>query len=161
MRFHATRTAFLRILGLSALLLALLTHGPTPLQAQGNGADFKDPLNGAPLTLPLKPGETETPVLQKFKATGVNGYRGDAQALLRGQALYEQWCQVCHNADASGKMGPALIGKTHIYPQTASDAGMFSIIYVGATGAMQPFSKRDISQDEILQVIAYVRSLDR
>ena len=38
---------------------------------------------------------------------------------------------------------------------------MFSIIYAGAGGAMQPFSKRDVTQDDMLAIVAYVRSLDR
>jgi cytochrome c-L len=38
---------------------------------------------------------------------------------------------------------------------------MFSIIYAGASGAMQPFSKRDLTQDDMLKIIAYIRSLDQ
>jgi cytochrome c-L len=122
---------------------------------------FTDPLNGKPIEVPLKPGETETPAVKQFKETGTNIYRKDAASVQGGKALYEQWCQSCHNTDATGKLGPPLIGSQHIYPQTATDVGMFSVIYAGAAGAMQPFSKRDLSQDEMLKIIAYIRSLDR
>ncbi len=80
---------------------------------------------------------------------------------MEGKALFEQWCQVCHNADGKGKMGPSLLGPKYTYPQSATDPGMFAVIYGGASGAMQPFSKREITQDEILKVIAYVRSLPK
>ena len=47
------------------------------------------------------------------------------------------------------------------YAQTASDPGMFAIIYGGAKGAMQPFSAREVSQDEMLKIVAYVRTLEK
>lgn len=120
---------------------------------------FPNAFDGKPMATPLKPDETETPALRQFKQSGVNAYREDVAARADGKALYEQWCQVCHAADATGKMGPSLVGEKFTYPQTASDAGMFAVIYGGASGAMQPFAKREITQDQILKVIAYVRSL--
>jgi len=129
--------------------------------AAADSSDFKHPLDGSPIEFVLKLGEVETPALKDFKATGRNAHRGDPKAIAEGRELYETWCQSCHNADGSGKLGPPLIGKDHIYDQTNSDAGMFAIIYAGATGAMQPFSKRDVTQDQMLKIIAYVRSLDK
>jgi cytochrome c-L len=38
---------------------------------------------------------------------------------------------------------------------------MFSIIYGGAGGAMQPFAKRGMAQDDMLKIIAYVRTLEQ
>lgn len=131
------------------------------LAAAADKPVFTHPLDGKPIEVPMKPGETETPALRQFKETGVNSYRSDASAVQAGKALYEQWCVACHNSDAKGKIGPPLVGGKYIYPQTANDAGMFSIIYAGASGAMQPFSKRDLSQDDMLKVIAYIRSLDQ
>jgi cytochrome c-L len=118
---------------------------------------FKHPFDGAPVELPLKPGEKETPALAAFKETGENAYRGKADAIAEGKKLYDEWCQVCHNSDATGKMGPSLVGKSHVYPQTANDVGMFAILNTGASGAMQSFTGR-ITQDDMLKVIAYVRS---
>lgn len=124
-------------------------------------ADFKSPFDGAKMEFPLKPGEVETPALNEFKATGLNQYRGNEKALKEGKELYETWCQACHNADGSGRMGPALIGKDFAYPQSATDPGMFAIIFGGAKGAMQPFSAREVSQDEMLKIVAYVRTLEK
>ena len=129
--------------------------------AMASLADFKSPFDGSKMDFPLKAGEVETPALKEFKASGTNPYRGDEAAVKQGKELYETWCQACHNADGSGRMGPALIGKDFAYPQTATDPGMFAIIYGGAKGAMQPFSAREVSQDEMLKIVAYVRTLDK
>jgi cytochrome c-L len=58
-------------------------------------------------------------------------------------------------------MGPTLVGKDLVYPQALTDPGMFSIIYGGASGAMQSFFRRGMKQDQILRIIAYVRTLDK
>lgn len=141
------------MLGVALLPLALAAGAVAP--------EFKHAIDGSPIKPVLKPGEAQTPALQEFMASGLNRYRGQADALAQGKELYERWCQVCHNADGSGRMGPALVGGSHVYPQVVSDAGMFAVIYGGAGGAMQAFSTREITQDEILKVIAYVRSLER
>jgi cytochrome c-L len=36
----------------------------------------------------LQSGDVETPVVKKFKETGGNGYRGDADAIADGKKLY-------------------------------------------------------------------------
>jgi cytochrome c-L len=38
---------------------------------------------------------------------------------------------------------------------------MFEIIYGGASGAMQSFARRGLTQDQILRIMAYVRSLKK
>jgi cytochrome c-L len=124
-------------------------------------ADFKNPFNGAPIAFSPQPGEVETPAVKKFKVTGVDDYRGNAEAIAAGKALYEENCIVCHGADGKGKLGPTLVGNDLIYKQAASDPGMFSIIYGGASGAMQSFAKRGMLQDDMLKIIAYVRTLDK
>jgi cytochrome c-L len=141
--------------------LAVALSWSSPRHAAAAEVVFKHPLDGAPVEVRLKPGEVETPALKQFKADGTNAYRGDPAALAAGKALYDANCQVCHNSDGSGKMGPPLIGGNFIYPQTADDVGMFAIIYAGASGAMQSFANRGMAQDDMLKIIAFVRSLDK
>ena len=121
---------------------------------------FTSPLDDSSLEIKLLPGEKITEGVQKFYDTGEDPYRGDAQALAEGKNLYDTYCQACHLPDGSGRIGPSLIGDTHRYPRFATDKGMFEIVYGGGTGAMQPMGKR-LTQDQILRVMAYVRSLKK
>ena len=129
--------------------------------AAGDVADFKSPWDNSPMTFELQPGEVETPAVKKFKETGDNDYRDNADAITDGKMLYISNCIVCHGADGTGKMGSTLVGKNVVYKQVLTDPGMFSIIYGGASGAMQSFHRRGMKQDEMLRIIAYVRTLDK
>lgn len=150
-------TSRVRRLGGVAAALALMTAS-----AMADGlADFKSPLDDSPMKFELLPGEVETPAIKNFMATGTNDYRGDAAAIADGKKLYTSNCAVCHGPDAKGKMGPTLIGDGIVYPQVKSDPGMFSIIYGGARGAMQPFHRRGMKQDDMLRIITYVRTLEK
>jgi cytochrome c-L len=129
--------------------------------AQAAGVpQFTSPLDDSPLPIKPLPGEKITEGVQKFYDSGEDPYKGDAQALAEGKELYDTYCQACHLPDGSGRIGPSLIGDTHHYPRFTTDKGMFEIVYGGATGAMQPFGKR-LTQDQILHVMAYVRSLKK
>jgi cytochrome c-L len=137
----------------TTLFLALAAHAAT-------SPPFTSPLDNEPLEVKPLPGEQITEAVQKFYETGENPYKGDSAALTKGKDLYQTYCQACHLQDGSGRIGPSLIGDTHHYPRFTTDKGIFEIIYGGGTGAMQPFGKR-LTQDQILQVMAYVRTLKR
>jgi cytochrome c-L len=117
-------------------------------------------IDDSPLPIKLLPKEVVTEAVKKFYETGENPYKADASALDAGKKLYTQWCQSCHMPDGSGRIGPSFIGETHHYPRFTADNGMFEIVYGGATGAMQGFGNR-LTQDQILEVMAYVRSLKK
>lgn len=147
------------VIGLSLTVCALTPV--TGLTGAGLPADFLPLLSAVddePLPVEALAAASRSPALETFLRTGQNAYRDDAGALREGKARYEQWCQLCHLADASGRMGPSLVDDVYQYKRTDTDHGMFEVIYGGAAGAMQSFSER-LTPDEILKVIAYVRSL--
>lgn len=122
---------------------------------------FRHALDNSPLEVKPRPNEVETEAVKAFKDTGKNPYLGDEQALAEGRKLYQANCQACHQANGSGGMGPSLIGDKWLYERAATDVGMFEIVYGGASGAMQSFARRGMTQDQMLKVIAYVRSLKK
>jgi cytochrome c-L len=134
--------------------------GFLPLSPAAAQPAFTAVIDDSPLEIKLLPGEVVTDAVKEFYATGENPYKGNPTALDDGKKIYLEWCQACHMPDGSGRIGPSFIGETHHYPRFATDKGMFEIIYGGATGAMQPFGNR-LTQDQILHVMAYVRSLKK
>jgi cytochrome c-L len=132
-------------------LLSTSTSAQTPIQ-------FHNAFDGSLLDVSAKPGEEFTEAVKTMHATDRNTYIGNPAAIAAGKKLYDNWCQSCHLPDGTGRIGPSLVGDDYTYERVSTDAGMFEVIYGGAGGAMQAFSKR-ISQDEILKIIAYVRSL--
>jgi cytochrome c-L len=125
--------------------------------AASDAITFHYVLDGSPLDVSAKPGEVFSEAVVTFHKTGQNPYNFNDEALGEGKNLYISICQTCHMPDGSGRIGPSLIDHQHQYPQIATDVGLFEVVFGGASGAMQPFSKR-LSQDQILKVIAYVRA---
>jgi mono/diheme cytochrome c family protein len=97
-----------------------------------------------------------------------NPFAGDHEAAEAGVGIYEVNCATCHGPEGKGD-GPAAVG---LDPQPASltDAHMMEEMNDGALfwrvsegGMMEPFNsvmpawKDTLSEDEIWQVITYVR----
>ena len=141
---------------LPVLIVALLgaTAGTGRAEVQ-----FRHALDDSPLQVKPQPGEVETDAAKKFKETGENPYNGNQQVLADGKKLYAENCQACHLPDGSGRIGPSLIGDKWIRERAGTDVGTFEIIYGGASGAMQSFARRGLTQEQMLRIMAYVRSL--
>ena len=138
--------------------LALLP--PSPVHAQS--IVFKHPLDNSPLEVKLLPNETETEAVKAFHATGQNRYRDAPAALLEGKELYEQHCQSCHLPDGSGRLGPSLITDDWKYKRCATDVGhVRGHLRRRARVPCSPSSGAASAQDEMLKMIAYVRTLKK
>ena len=140
--------AFLLLIG---CLLALASR------ALAEDVVFRHVFDGSPLDVKAKPGETFTPAVVEFHQTGKNPNNDKPDALAEGKRLYVLNCQSCHLPNGQGGMGASLVSDKHVYPQVKEDPGLFAVVFGGASGAMQPFSKR-LNQDEILKIMAYVRN---
>jgi cytochrome c-L len=136
----------------AALTLAALACGSVHAQVR-----LYNPIEGTLLDFSgLK--EAETPAVAELKKTGKNPYNKDAQAIKKGESMYATACSGCHGHLAEGKLGPNLTDDYWTYPVNKTDAGLFSSIYGGLQGMMGP-QKGRITQDEILLVMSYVRSI--
>ena len=147
-RTRLARPAFLLLIG---CLLALAPR------AHAEDVVFRHVFDSSPLDVKPKPGETFTPAVLEFHQTGKNPYNDKPEALTQGKRLYVLNCQSCHLPNGQGGMGASLVSDKHVYPQVKEDSGLFAVVFGGASGAMQPFSKR-LYQDEILKIMAYVRN---
>lgn len=123
--------------------------------------EFKSALDDSPIDVSPIKGETFTDAVKSFHETGKNPYVGNADAIAAGKKLYNDNCQVCHKPDGSGGMGPNLVDDIVVNARANTDIGKFEIIHSGAAGAMRPFSKRGMTQDQMLQIIAFIDSLKK
>jgi cytochrome c-L len=143
----------LGVLGVASVLVGV--------EALAGPIVFRHALDNSQLEVKAQRNEIETEAVKRFKETGKNPYAGNEQALAEGKRLYQLNCQACHLPDGSGRIGSTLIADTWKYERAATDVGMFEILYGGASGAMQSFARRGMTQDQMLKVIAYVRSLKK
>jgi len=123
--------------------------------------EFRSALDDSAIDVAPIKGEEFTDAVKSFHETGENPYNGNADAIAAGKALYNENCQVCHKPDGSGGMGPSLIDDTVVNSRANTDVGMFEVIHSGAAGAMRPFSKRGMTQDQMLKIIAYIHTLKK
>jgi len=118
------------------------------------------PLPGAPPTASptdplrlsgLQPGE------RKAAATANNPYEDNAYATSQGKRLYKQYnCSGCHGSGGGGAIGPALMDDKWIYG--SSPANIYATIVQGRPNGMPSFGGH-IPEDQVWQLVAYVRSL--
>ena len=123
--------------------------------------EFKSALDDSPIDISPIKGETFTDAVKSFHETGKNPYVRNADAIAAGKKLYNDNCQVCHKPDGSGGMGPNLVDDIVVNARANTDVGKFEIIHSGAAGAMRPFSKRGMTQNQILQIIAFIDSMKK
>lgn len=85
-----------------------------------------------------------------------NPFASDPAAVPAGKTLYEQTCQSCHGAEASGDRGPALNGR---FRHGGEDNDLFQSIRMGFPGTQMPaFSA--LPSDSVWKIITYLRTLD-
>jgi mono/diheme cytochrome c family protein len=69
-----------------------------------------------------------------------------------GQAAFDRICATCHGPKGAGDVGPRLV------PFTRGNRELLGIVRDG-TGQMPAISERDISDEEVVAVADYLRSL--
>lgn len=148
----------------------------TPSKASAAGAadsgkmiSFVTTQDSKPLV--IEPALFNTPAAKEFMSTGKNPYIGNAEAVAKGKKIFQLYsCTQCHGPEAKGQVGPGLVGPDYRYPKDATNKGMFETVWHGTNGGMgakgiglmDPSDpKNGITPDELLKVIAWVRSMSK
>lgn len=77
-----------------------------------------------------------------------------ADAQPSGQAAFDRVCKVCHGEGARGDAGPRLVPFSREYDE------VLGIVREG-TGQMPPISARELPDEGVAQVVAYLKSLSQ
>lgn len=127
---------------------------------------FVDTKSGQALKIDAK--LFDTAESKQFLSTGTNPYNSNAAAIASGKKLYQSYsCGQCHGAQAQGQTAGGLIGPRFSHAKSSTDKGMFEIIWAGTNGGMSGKGKgvmnpsnssNGLSPDDVLKVIAWVRS---
>ena len=91
----------------------------------------------------------------------LNPYTGNAEAIQEGRALYlKVGCSGCHGVGGGGGMGPALLDDEWKFG--SDDETLFKLIKGEIPEQTMPsvFGK-DLKDDDVWKILAYVRSLYR
>ncbi|OYY99433.1 MAG: cytochrome C [Methylophilales bacterium 16-45-7] len=129
--------------------------------------EFVDTQEGKPLVIDAA--LFDTPAAKEFLTTGNNVYIGNEEAIAKGKKVFQLYsCTQCHGPEAKGQVGPGLTGPNYKYPKNSTDKGMFETVWHGTNGGMgakgvglmDPTDpKNGITPDELLKIIAWVRSM--
>lgn len=88
-----------------------------------------------------------------------NPFAGDPKAVAEGKKLYlKVGCYGCHGRSGGGGMGPSLVDSQWAYG--SSDADLFKTITQGRPKGMPAWDSH-FTDDEVWQIIAFVRSLSK
>lgn len=142
--------------------LALLFFGGISYAEQG----FVDTKTGQPLKIDAA--QFNTAQAKQFMSTGINPYNGNLQAIASGKKLYQTYsCAQCHGAQAQGQTAGGLTGAKYNHSKSATDKGMFEIIWAGTNGGMSGKGQgimdpgnhnNGLSPDDTLKLMAWIRS---
>lgn len=135
-------------------------------ESSGEAIQFVKTQDGSPLE--IKHDLFDTPAAKEFLATGKNPYVGNEDAIKEGKKIFQLYsCTQCHGPEAGGQVGPGLTGPNYNYAKDATNKGMFETVWNGTNGGMGAKGKglmdpsdpnNGISPDELLKVIAWIRS---
>jgi alcohol dehydrogenase (cytochrome c) len=85
-----------------------------------------------------------------------NPHLGNRDSIRGGMALYRVRCADCHGLDATGYRGPDLIA---VLAGGIPDERLFDTVRKGVPGTEMPPAPIDVGDEDILQIIAYLRNI--
>ena len=90
------------------------------------------------------------------KAVVMKEYSDDKEAIHEGKEIFANTCAPCHNADATGGIGPNLTAPTLKYGSTRND--LYETVTKGRPNGMPSFLPQ-IGAEKISKVIAFLETL--
>jgi len=99
------------------------------------------------------------------EAKKLNPFTGQAEAIQEGKALYDRYgCATCHGRDGGGGggggQGPAVLDDEWVFG--SDDETLFKLIRGELPGQTMPAAPgKDLPEEEVWKMLAYVRSLYR
>jgi cytochrome c oxidase cbb3-type subunit III len=84
-------------------------------------------------------------------------YSGQPAAIAEGKTIYAENCAACHNADATGGIGPNLTVSLK-YGSTAQD--IYDSVSNGRPNGMPPFMQQ-LGKDRIYKIAAFLESMKK
>src|SRR5262245_37234997 len=84
-----------------------------------------------------------------------NPHLGNRESIRGGMGIYRLRCGDCHGLDATGYRGPDLIAAM----SGLADERIFDTIRKGVPGTEMPPASSEMIDEDILKVIAYLRSM--
>ncbi len=84
-------------------------------------------------------------------------YSGQPAAIAEGKAIYAESCAACHNADATGGIGPNLTVALK-YGSTAQD--IYESVANGRPNGMPPFMQQ-LGKERIYKLVAFLESVKK
>jgi mono/diheme cytochrome c family protein len=78
--------------------------------------------------------------------------RGEQDTVRAGQAAFDRVCKRCHGAEARGDAAPRLVPFSREYDE------VLGIVREGA-GQMPPISARELPDEGVADIVAYLKSL--
>ncbi len=155
-------------LTVGCLLMLGLTIGTISVSQIASARDTINFTDSKGSALKIKPEYFDTPQAKQFMSSGKNPYIGDKKAIENGKKIYHLYsCNQCHGSNAQGQTAHGLTGPRYNHAKSAEDKGMFEITWAGTDGGMSAKGKglmdptdpsNGLSPDELLQVIAWIRS---
>ena len=102
-------------------------------------------------------------VAAKLTEEGINPYRGNAEAIKKGENHFKGICGACHKPDATGIIGPNLVDNIFLHGRT--DKAIFDLVMDGipadkikqkpAMGPM-PAHKQSMGAKKVLEIMAWL-----
>ena len=90
------------------------------------------------------------------KPETIKEYSDDKEAIKEGKEIFANTCAPCHNADATGGIGPNLTATTLKYGSTGTD--IYESIAKGRPNGMPSFLPQ-IGSEKISKVVAFLETL--